>query len=90
MICYSADFRARKGQGKGQRQGDLLRAAWTNYDGKALRVRQSKGNVLVRIPCTKALRAMLDDMPRAAPIMLTSATGKGLEEALLLGPVEGS
>lgn len=60
----------------GQRQGDLLRAAWTNYDGKALRVRQSKGNVLVTIPCTKALCAMLDNMPKAASIILTSATGK--------------
>ncbi|MFC5423078.1 tyrosine-type recombinase/integrase [Bosea eneae] len=60
----------------GQRLSDLLRAAWTNYDGKFLRIRQSKGGVVVTIPCTKALRAMLDGMPRNATVILTSATGK--------------
>ncbi|MFC5507794.1 tyrosine-type recombinase/integrase [Bosea massiliensis] len=60
----------------GQRLSDLLRAAWTNYDGKVLRIRQSKGNVLVAIPCTRALRTMLDGMPRDATVILTSVTKK--------------
>lgn len=60
----------------GQRLSDLLRAAWTNYDGKTLRIRQSKGNVVVAIPCTRALRGMLDAMPRDATVILTSVTGK--------------
>lgn len=60
----------------GQRLGDLLRVAWTNYDGKVLCVRQSKGKVLVTIPCTKALRSMLDGMSRDAAVILTSTTGR--------------
>jgi integrase len=60
----------------GQRLSDILRAAWTNYNGKTLRIRQSKGNVVVTIPCTRALKAMLDAMPRDAAVILTSTTGK--------------
>lgn len=60
----------------GQRQGDLLSVAWTNYDGHALRIFQSKTQIWVTVPCTKALRAMLDGMPRVATVILTSTTGK--------------
>ena len=44
----------------GQRLSDLLRVAWTNYDGKFLRIRQSKGGVVVTIPCTKAWKEASD------------------------------
>ncbi|WP_244544589.1 tyrosine-type recombinase/integrase [Cohaesibacter marisflavi] len=60
----------------GQRQGDLLKLSWSNYDGQYIRLRQGKGNVLVEIPCTKALRAMLDNMPREAATVLLSASGQ--------------
>ena len=72
----------------GQRQGDLLRLTWAAYDGKAITLRQSKSRRqgkagrLVTIPCTKALRRMLDGMrPHAATKLpatqvLTMASGK--------------
>lgn len=46
----------------GQRQGDLLKAAWPNYDGAALRVRQGKTGARVAVPLASAMRAMLDEM----------------------------
>jgi integrase len=60
----------------GQRQGDLLSVAWTNYDGRALRIFQSKTKTWVTVPCTKALKAMLDGMPRVATVILSSTTGE--------------
>ena len=72
----------------GQRQGDLLRLTWAAYDGKAITLRQSKSRRhgkagrLVTIPCTKALRRMLDAMKPAggagtvAAQILTMASGK--------------
>lgn len=44
----------------GQRQGDLLRLTWTAYDGKVIRLRQSKTGVRVVVPVTQRLRAALE------------------------------
>jgi len=60
----------------GQRQGDLLRLTWTNYDGAAIRLRQGKSGRHVEVPCTAALRRMLDAMPRTAAVILTTKTGR--------------
>lgn len=60
----------------GQRQGDLLRLPWSAYDGRAIRLRQSKGNRLVTIPCTIALRRALDGRERRGPLILTTGTGR--------------
>jgi integrase len=60
----------------GQRQGDILRLSWGNYDGKAIALRQSKTGRKVEIPCTRALKAMLDGMPRTDAVMLTTASGR--------------
>jgi integrase len=66
----------------GQRQGDLLRLTWNNYDGTAISLRQGKSRrlgvagPLIVIPCTRALRRMLDGMPRVAATILTSRTGR--------------
>ncbi len=69
----------------GQRQGDLLRLTWAAYDGKAITLRQSKsrrhgkaGRVVI-IPCTKALRRMLDQMQSGkteSTQILTMANGR--------------
>lgn len=45
----------------GQRQGDLLRLTWHAYDGKFLRVRQSKTGKRVRIPVAGILKRVLDE-----------------------------
>lgn len=60
----------------GQRQGDLLRLSWGNYDGEYIVIRQGKTGRRVEIPCTKALKAMLDGMDRTSTVMLTTATGR--------------
>jgi len=60
----------------GQRQGDLLRAAWTNYDGQTLRVRQGKTGARVAIPIAASVRTMLDAMPRRATTILTGVRGR--------------
>jgi integrase len=44
----------------GQRQGDLLRLAWTNYDGTHIRLRQGKTKARVVIPVGAPLKAALD------------------------------
>ena len=61
----------------GQRQGDLRALTWNAYDGQTITLRQSKRGRQVVIPCTKALRDMLDGMPRGdAVTVLTTATGR--------------
>jgi integrase len=59
----------------GQRQGDLLRLTWSAYDGKDIRLRQSKTGVRVRIPIGAPLKAALDKAAktkRSPTILLTS------------------
>jgi integrase len=65
----------------GQRQGDILRFAWNQYDGSSISLRQGKARrqgraaPVVRVPCTKALKATLDAAQRRAAVMLTTKTG---------------
>ena len=62
----------------GQRQGDLLRLAWSAYDGTKITLRQGKARhgkspgPPVIVPCTAALRRMLDGMERTSPLILTT------------------
>jgi integrase len=60
----------------GQRQGDLLRLPWSAYDGKQIRLRQSKGGRPVVIPVGAPLKASLDASAKRSPIMLTNSDGK--------------
>jgi integrase len=59
----------------GQRQRDVIRMTWTAYDGKAIRLRQSKGGKAVIVPVTAALKAALDAAPRRAVTICTTARG---------------
>lgn len=59
----------------GQRQGDLLKLTWTNYDGGLISLRQGKGSRRVEIPCTAALRRMLDPMQKTTAVVLATKTG---------------
>lgn len=63
----------------GQRQGDLLRLSWSNYDGVAISLRQGKTGRKVEIPCTMALKSMLDGMIRSSAVRysLPRAVGHG-------------
>jgi integrase len=70
----------------GQREGDLLRLPWSGYDGARISLRQGKARrggrlgPLVEIPCTAALRRMLDGMERVSPLILTTKTGQSLKK----------
>lgn len=59
----------------GQRAGDIRRMAWNNYDGEKITIRQGKTGRLVVIPCTKALKATLDALPKKGALILTTKTG---------------
>ena len=65
----------------GQRQADILRLAWSQYDGASITLRQGKARRLgraapvIRIPCTKALKATFDAARRRAAVMQTTKTG---------------
>ena len=70
----------------GQRQGDLLRLPWSSYNGTSITLRQGKakrGRTLgppVPVPCTAALRRMLDGMERTSPLILTTKTGQSFKK----------
>ncbi|MEO4043955.1 site-specific integrase [Hoeflea sp. CAU 1731] len=60
----------------GQRQGDLLRLTWGNYDGTLITLRQGKTGRKVEIPCTSALKKMLDSLDRDSAVVLTTKTDR--------------
>lgn len=59
----------------GLRQGDIRRLKWSHYDGEALDLRESKRGREVVIPCTRALKSMLDGMEPTSEFVLTTKTG---------------
>ena len=60
----------------GQRQGDLLRLPWSGYNGKHVRLRQSKTGTRVVIPIGEPLKIKLDATPKRSTIILTNSDGK--------------
>jgi integrase len=60
----------------GQRYGDLIRLRWADDDGEALTLTQSKTGAKVYVPCSQALRRMLNGMERRGPFILTRADGR--------------
>jgi integrase len=70
----------------GQRQADIRRMAWSNYDGQRITVRQGKSRRdgkpgrLIIIRCTAALKATLDGMERRGALILTTKTGRAFQK----------
>lgn len=62
--------------GTGQRQADILKLAWSSYDGERIRFRQGKRHRLVDMPVTKALKAVLDAAPRSCATILAGPGNK--------------
>ncbi|TVR81582.1 MAG: hypothetical protein EA405_08140, partial [Rhodospirillales bacterium] len=61
----------------GQRQGDILRLTWSQFDGTAITVRQGKTGALVRIPVMRELATVLHATPRASSsIVVAETTGR--------------
>ncbi len=59
----------------GQRYGDLVRLRWSDFDGEAICLKQSKTKMRVWIKATSALKMMLDTTPKRGPFILTRANG---------------
>jgi integrase len=72
----------------GQRQADILTLPWSSYDGTCIRLRQGKSRRankparLIEIPCTPALKELLDGLrPNArSPLILTTKTGRAFKK----------
>lgn len=60
----------------GQRQGDLIALRWSAYDGKYLRVSQSKTKRRVVIPIGNILKSHLDAMTQTGGHILLNTFGK--------------
>ncbi len=82
----------------GQRQGDLIALPWSAYDGKTIKLKQSRTGAKVVIPVGTPLRAVLDKTPRTAVTILattndTSWTSSGFRaswrKACIAADIEG-
>jgi integrase len=60
----------------GQRGGDCVKMLWSHYDGESIAVVQSKGDVRLSIPVHRELRALLEEIPKRAAVILTTPTGR--------------
>lgn len=60
----------------GQRQGDLLKLTWKAYDGKSIRLTQSKTGTHVYVPLTSALRKLLDSTTPVCSTILANSEGR--------------
>ena len=66
------------GIGSVQRPDDWTRFRWNDYDGRSLRVTQSKTDVELKLPCTPQLKAALDAAERKGLTILTLTDGRPL------------
>lgn len=64
----------------GQRQADIRKMAWSQYDGKTIALRQGKTGREVRVPCTVALKATLDAAPRRGALILLTKTDRAFQK----------
>ena len=60
----------------GQSQGDLLRATWSSYDGRTIKVKQGKTGARIIVPVAAAIRNVIDEVPRRAPTIMTNRAGR--------------
>jgi len=58
-----------------QRKGDLLAMRWDQYDGKSIKLIQSKTGALVYIAASAELRDMLDNTPMTCARILANKSG---------------
>lgn len=60
----------------GQRIGDCIAMRWSDYDGEAIQVKQTKTGARLWIPCHAELRAELDAWERQAVTILVNTWGR--------------
>jgi integrase len=54
-----------------QRPVDMLTMAWSNYNGRTIKLRQQKTGTLVEVPCHPVLKAHLESLPRESAMIVT-------------------
>ncbi len=59
-----------------QRQGDILRLRWEDWDGGLLRIRQGKTGRLVVVPVVGPLAEVLERAPRRAEVIVADERGR--------------
>lgn len=70
----------------GQRQADIRKLAWSQYDGERISLYQGKAmrdgkkGRLVTVPCTAALKASLDAAPKRGALILLTKTGRAFQK----------
>ena len=60
----------------GQRQGDLLRLSWSAYDGRVIKLQQSKTGRRVTIPAGDILTEYLVTLKKVGPLILNNTHGR--------------
>jgi integrase len=60
----------------GQRQGDILRMRWSDYDGETIKIVQSKTGAAVAIRVIDPLRTLLAETKKRGPFICTNTRGK--------------
>ena len=65
----------------GQREGDVLRLAWSQYESGNFTLRQHKTGRVISVPATTELRQVLASVPRASPtIVISESTAQPYKE----------
>ena len=64
----------------GQRQADIRKMAWSQYDGTFITLTQGKTGARVRVPCTRALKTTLDSVPKRGTLILLTKTEKAYQK----------
>jgi len=67
----------------GQREGDILRLSWTQYDRAEIELRQQKTGKFLRVPLTEVLKTALDSAPRVSTQIVVNVRSQGLRSLLL-------
>jgi len=65
----------------GQRQGDLLKLPWSEYNGVRVRLKQSKTGARVTVPIGQPLKVLLDAAKRKAITVLAAEAGTSWTES---------
>lgn len=78
-VCRAVLF----GLWSGQRQGDLIKAKWTDIQNDALIVEQGKTGAIVGLPIVGGFQSFLNELPRDSEHILNSSLGGPWEASSL-------
>lgn len=77
----SMELAVRLGSNLGQREGDILKLAWGQYDSGKITLRQGKTDRLIAVPVLDELADVLEATPQRSPsIVVSETTGRPYRE----------